>query len=73
MVTKCCDKIHIVYDDFSQHDDQPYKRYRVTYYALAITDGIKIGDDNYQNRDHIILYLKQLRNGNSGCTRCRSC
>jgi Tfp pilus assembly protein PilE len=30
---KCCDKIHIVYGDFNQNDEQPYKRYRVTYYA----------------------------------------
>ena len=30
----CCDKIHIVYGDFNQNDkEQPYKRYRVTYYA----------------------------------------
>ena len=29
----CCDKIHIVYGDFNQNDAQPYKRYRVTYYA----------------------------------------
>tara|TARA_B100000029_G_scaffold516204_1_gene627632 strand:- start:2274 stop:3326 length:1053 start_codon:yes stop_codon:yes gene_type:complete len=32
----CCDKIHIVYDDFNQnHPTQPYKRYKITYYALA--------------------------------------
>ena len=31
----CCDKIHIVYGDFNQNDaTQPYKRYKVTYYAL---------------------------------------
>ena len=60
MLTQCCDKIHIVYDDFNQHDDQPYKRYRVTYYALAITDGIKIGDDNYQNRDHYYSIFKTV-------------
>ena len=60
MLTMCCDKIHIVYDDFNQHDDQPYKRYRVTYYALAITDGIKIGDDNYQNRDHYYSIFKTV-------------
>ena len=30
----CCDKIHIVYDDFNQNDPtQPYKRYKTTYYA----------------------------------------
>ena len=35
----CCDKIHIVYDDFNQNDPiQPYKRYRITYYAEPIND-----------------------------------
>ena len=32
----CCDRIHIVYDDFDQNDEyQPYKRYKFTYYAKA--------------------------------------
>jgi hypothetical protein len=35
---KCCDKIHIVYDDYNQHDDQPYKRYKITYFAKPIPD-----------------------------------
>ena len=31
----CCDKIHIVYGDFDQKDDeQPYKRYKITYFAM---------------------------------------
>ena len=35
----CCDKIHIVFDDFNQnHKLQPYKRYKVTYYALPTQD-----------------------------------
>jgi hypothetical protein len=30
----CCDRIHIVYGDFNQNDNnQPYKRYRLTYFA----------------------------------------
>ena len=42
--SKCCDKIHIVYDDFNQNDwKQPYKRYKVTYYAIAKSD--KDGND----------------------------
>ncbi len=41
----CCDKIHIVYDDFNQNDEiQPYKRYKITYYALPVDDG---GDKRY--------------------------
>ena len=36
----CCDKIHIVYGDFNQNDaTQPYKRYKVTYYALPSGEG----------------------------------
>ena len=36
----CCDRIHIVYGDFNQNDlDQPYKKYKITYYALARKDG----------------------------------
>ena len=31
----CCDKIHIVYGDFDQNNlEQPYKRYKITYFAL---------------------------------------
>ena len=38
--SKCCDRLHIVYDDFNQNDaTQPYKRYKITYYAAPITDG----------------------------------
>ena len=37
---KCCDRIHIVYDDFNQNDQtQPYKRYKITYYAKPEDDG----------------------------------
>ena len=36
----CCDKIHIVYDDFNKNDtSQPYKRYKLTYYAKPEDDG----------------------------------
>ena len=42
---QCCDRIHIVYDDFNQNDDdQPYKRYKITYYAKPVNDG---GDRRY--------------------------
>jgi len=40
----CCDMIHIVYGDFNQNDlDQPYKKYKITYYALPREEG----DDKY--------------------------
>ena len=33
----CCDKIHVVFDDFDHVDQlQPYKRYKVTYYAKPV-------------------------------------
>lgn len=36
---QCCDRIHIVYDDFNQNDAvQPYKRYKATYYAKPVID-----------------------------------
>ena len=36
----CCDKIHNVYDDFNQNDaTQPYKRYKLTYFANPLSDG----------------------------------
>ena len=39
-VDACCDKIHFVYDDFDHLDEnQPYKRYRVTYFAKKEFDG----------------------------------
>lgn len=32
--TQCCDRIHIVYGDFDINDrNQPYKRYRISYFA----------------------------------------
>ena len=41
----CCDKIHIVFDDFNQNDEeQPYKRYKVTYYAKATQDAAGVNE-----------------------------
>ena len=41
----CCDKIQIVFDDFNQNDKlQPYKKYKLTYYALPVSDA----DDSNQ-------------------------
>ena len=33
---KCCDQIRIVYGDFNKDDDQKYKKYRITYYAMPM-------------------------------------
>ena len=36
----CCDKIHIVYGDFDQNNlGQPYKRYKITYFAQPRSSG----------------------------------
>ena len=68
---KCCDKIHIVYGDFNQNDAQPYKRYRVTYYAKPS------GDNEY----YAVYKSKQswmqstesaTGNWSSSCTECFS-
>ncbi len=68
---KCCDKIHIVYGDFNQNDAQPYKRYRVTYYARPS------GDNEY----YAVYKSKQswmqstestTGNWSSSCTECFS-
>ena len=45
----CCDRIHIVYGDFdgnamSEIDKQPYKKYRITYFARPLSKG---GDQYY--------------------------
>ncbi len=38
--TTCCDQIQIVYEDFNQnHLFQPFKRYRITYYAKPNNSG----------------------------------
>ena len=34
--SKCCDQIRIVYGDFSKGEDQKYKKYRITYYAMPM-------------------------------------
>ena len=45
----CCDRIHIVYGDFdademNETSKQPYKKYRITYFARALSKG---GDEYY--------------------------
>ena len=40
----CCDRIHIVYGDFDASDtEQPYKKYRITYFAKPLQKN----DDQY--------------------------
>tara|TARA_B100000212_G_C27323943_1_gene511485 strand:+ start:38 stop:1069 length:1032 start_codon:yes stop_codon:yes gene_type:complete len=38
-LTDCCDQIQIVYEDFDQNDyNEPFKRYRITYYANPVDE-----------------------------------
>lgn len=32
----CCDRIHIVYGDFNANEEQQYRKYRISYFALPI-------------------------------------
>ena len=56
----CCDQIQIVYEDFNQNDhndnEQAYKKYRITYYALPNDSG---GFAAYKRVEH----YSQPRNG----------
>ena len=68
---QCCDKIHIVYGDFNQNDTQPYKRYRVTYFAKPS------GDNEYyavykSKQSWIQSTESTTGNWSSSCTECFS-
>ena len=68
----CCDRIHIVYGDFNQNDvAQPYKRYRVTYYAQPRSNG----DDRYYGvyktkESWIQTSLDSTGSWRDDCTEC---
>ena len=52
----CCDKIHFVYDDFDHTDDnQPFKRYKVTYFADIKFDGTS---QNPTNKRYAVFKTK---------------
>ena len=68
---QCCDKIHIVYGDFNQNDAQPYKRYRVTYYAEP--SGDKEYYAVYKSKQSWIQSTESITgNWSSSCTECFS-
>jgi len=71
VLDQCCDKIHIVYGDFNQNDTQPYKRYRVTYFAKPS------GDNEYyavykSKQSWIQSTESTTGNWSSSCTECFS-
>ena len=70
-VDKCCDKIHIVYGDFNQNDAQPYKRYRVTYYARPSGDNKYYAV--YKSKQSWMQSTESVTgNWSSSCTECFS-
>jgi len=68
----CCDRIHIVYGDFDADDsDQPYKRYRITYFAKKSADDrhkyyavYKTKESWQQNKENPGSWIT------SGCAEC---
>jgi len=72
----CCDRIHIVYDDFNQNDPiQPYKRYKVTYYALPMSETGRVVDDERYAVYKTLQSWRQPLDSDSGewisdCTEC---
>ena len=68
----CCDKIHIVYDDFNQNDaTQPYKRYKITYYALPIVDGGDIRYAAYKTLESWVQVIgDETGEWKNDCTEC---
>ena len=67
----CCDKIHIVYGDFNQNDAQPYKRYRVTYYAKPSGDNEYYAV--YKSKQSWIQSSESVTgNWSSSCAECFS-
>ena len=68
---QCCDKIHIVYGDFNQNDTQPYKRYRVTYFAKPSGDNEYYAV--YKSKQSWIQSTESITgNWSSSCTECFS-
>ncbi len=86
-VDYCCDKIHIVYGDFNENHinethnpdagdfNQPYKRYRITYYAMprSSVDGDYYGV--YKTKESWIQPVGDTGDeaGNGWTTNCAEC
>ena len=69
---KCCDQIRIVYGDFSKDEDQKYKKYRITYYALPMQKnendkfyGVYKAKESWIQND-----LLPLGSWDSSCSEC---
>ena len=68
----CCDRIHIVYGDFNQNDaTQPYKRYKITYYALPSSNGADEYYAVYKSKESWIQTGEDLTGSwVKDCTEC---
>ena len=75
----CCDKIHIVYGDFNENHItdaiyQPYKRYRVTYYAMPRSNKKDLYYGIYKTKDSWIQPVGatdgSLTTDNTQCPEC---
>ena len=71
----CCDRIHIVYEDFDENDPtQKFKKFRVSYFALAMEDssndkfyGVYKTKESWKQNTAI---EGDLGNWTSACTEC---
>ena len=68
----CCDKIHIVYGDFNQSDvTQPYKRYKITYYALPRSNGSNNYYGIYKTKESWIQSITETSGSwSDSCDEC---
>jgi hypothetical protein len=68
---KCCDKIHIVYGDFDHTDvEQPYKRYKITYYAKSRGDINNPYYGIYRTKES---WIEDAANPGSWIVNCEQC
>ena len=70
----CCDRIHIVYGDFNQNDEQKYKRYKITYYAEPRSNGQDKYYGVYKTKESWIQTAENPAGSwiISGCPECYS-
>jgi len=71
----CCDKIHIVYGDFDRTDtEQPYKRYKITYFAMRSENTAEKHYGIYKSKESWIQPIDQDAVGwTADTTTCPEC
>ena len=68
--TFCCDRIHIVYGDFDINATEPYKRYRVSYYAKRLVR--TTGDEYYGVFRSLESWDEASEDWSATCDECYS-